>query len=67
MFPCKALWWIDASLELKNITPSLANVINDHVTRTCINLIQDRVDAIVEELRDESGRAFESDSILRLL
>ena len=33
----------------------------------CINLIQDRVDAIVEELRDESGGAFESDSILGLL
>ena len=28
------------------------------------NLVKNGVDAIVEEFRDESGRAFESDSIL---
>ena len=31
------------------------------------NLVKNGVDAIVEEFRDESGRAFESDRILRLL
>ena len=31
------------------------------------NLVKNGVDAIVEEFRDESGRAFESDGILRLL
>ena len=29
-----------------------------------VTLVKDGVDAIVEEFRDESGRAFESDSIL---